>query len=426
MICMRSVANRMRTLLLLTFAVFLLPWPAMGQGGTWETKAQMPTPRYDLAVGVVNGILYAVGGAIQPDPWTNRLATVEAYDPTTNAWTTKAPMPTPRWGLGVGVVNGILYAVGGYDGASYSAVEAYDPATDSWTAKAPMPVGLCWFGLAVMDGLIYAVGGGTTSSEAVTTVEVYDPATDSWTARAPMPTARGDVGAGEVNGILYAVGGQLDYRTYLATVEAYDPATDAWAAANPLPIAISRSSVGVVGGTLFALGGNNYEAMGKVEAFDPVTGNWTAQASMPTARGGHGVGFVNGILYVAGGWLGANTPVATLEAFTPGVSCDDQVQDLEAQVGALEEENGQLQADLDSANASIQDLENSVAVLAAQLGTVTAGLDSVEQRFQQAFHDPEFTIPGSTPLEQYQNLVNAILGLNRGRLQGLYAALGGR
>ncbi|HVH30258.1 MAG TPA: hypothetical protein VNA31_01135, partial [bacterium] len=29
------------------------------------------------------------------------------------AWTLKAPMPTPRAGLGVGVVDGILYAVAG-------------------------------------------------------------------------------------------------------------------------------------------------------------------------------------------------------------------------------------------------------------------------------------------------------------------------
>jgi hypothetical protein len=37
----------------------------------------MPTPRAALAVGVVNGILYAVGGANGSD----RLATVEVFIP---------------------------------------------------------------------------------------------------------------------------------------------------------------------------------------------------------------------------------------------------------------------------------------------------------------------------------------------------------
>src|SRR5207249_945974 len=82
-------------------------------------------------VGVVNGVLYAVGGT----DGSGSMATVEAYDPVTNRWTTKAPMPTPRTELGVGVVNGVLYAVGGdYLGT----VEAFDPVTNSWTTKAAM------------------------------------------------------------------------------------------------------------------------------------------------------------------------------------------------------------------------------------------------------------------------------------------------
>ena len=77
----------------------------------------MPTARAGLAVGVVDGVLYAVGG-FRADGGV--LNTVEAYDRRTNTWTTKAPMPTARWGLAVGVVNDVLYAVGGINTRSSS------------------------------------------------------------------------------------------------------------------------------------------------------------------------------------------------------------------------------------------------------------------------------------------------------------------
>src|SRR5580704_8481341 len=54
-------------------------------------------------------------------------------------WTTMASMPTARQQLAAGVVNGRLYAIGGLDSVGYSnAVEAYDPATDTWSTKASM------------------------------------------------------------------------------------------------------------------------------------------------------------------------------------------------------------------------------------------------------------------------------------------------
>src|SRR5690349_21754739 len=59
----------------------------------WTARAAMPTARTAHAVGVVNGVIYAVGGTrdnIKP------LATLQAYDPATNTWVTKAALPKPR------------------------------------------------------------------------------------------------------------------------------------------------------------------------------------------------------------------------------------------------------------------------------------------------------------------------------------------
>ena len=147
--------------------------------GGWTTKAPMPTARTELAAGVVNGILYAIGGRLDQG---GTFDTVEAYNPATDSWSTKKHMPAGRWGLAAGVINGILYAVGGYNFNGYlNTVDAYDPATNTWTAKAPMPTPRFGLAVAVSNGILYAVGGFNSSS-VLNTVEAYDPSTDSWSS----------------------------------------------------------------------------------------------------------------------------------------------------------------------------------------------------------------------------------------------------
>ena len=59
---------------------------------------------------------------------------VEVFDPIANRWEKCQPMTTARSRVGVAVVNGLLYAVGGYDGQlRLSTVEVYNPEMDSWS-----------------------------------------------------------------------------------------------------------------------------------------------------------------------------------------------------------------------------------------------------------------------------------------------------
>ena len=70
-----------------------------------------------------------------------------------------------RAGVGVAVLNDLLYAVGGYDGQSYSnSVERYNPQTNQWSSDiAPMSSCQKSFKVAVLDGFLYAVGGKVRS-----------------------------------------------------------------------------------------------------------------------------------------------------------------------------------------------------------------------------------------------------------------------
>src|SRR5437867_2799245 len=101
------------------FLLALAHVPAAAGPLSWTAKADMPTARHVFASGVLNGNIYAAGGYNGV-----ALATVEAYDPATDAWTTKTLMPTARYGLAAGVVAGKLYAIGGQSAGYLSVVEA--------------------------------------------------------------------------------------------------------------------------------------------------------------------------------------------------------------------------------------------------------------------------------------------------------------
>jgi kelch-like protein 2/3 len=65
-------------------------------------------------VAVVNGLVHAVGGF----NGSLRVRTVDVYDPVKDIWSACPSMEARRSTLGVSVLNGLIYAVGGFDGSS--------------------------------------------------------------------------------------------------------------------------------------------------------------------------------------------------------------------------------------------------------------------------------------------------------------------
>ena len=62
---------------------------AFSQSSAWINKAPMPTDRDSFGVGVVNGVIYVIGG-LAPAGAAPTLNTVESYDPVTDRWATKS------------------------------------------------------------------------------------------------------------------------------------------------------------------------------------------------------------------------------------------------------------------------------------------------------------------------------------------------
>ncbi len=144
--------------------------------GSWVSRADMPTGRWELSTCVVDGLIYAIGGA---SPVYEASPAVEVYDPVTDTWSAKSAMPTARQGLSTNVVDGKIYAFGGY--GSSSIVAEYDPVTDTWTEKANEQTQRTALSTSVVGGRIYCIGGYPTgvSYLGLVTVDIYDPQTDT-------------------------------------------------------------------------------------------------------------------------------------------------------------------------------------------------------------------------------------------------------
>jgi len=217
-----------------------------------------------------------------------------------NSWTTKKPMPTARGGLGVAVVNGKIYAIGGSNNDTQLAVnEEYNPVTDTWTTKTPMPTARSGFAIVVYQNKIYCIGGTTGDSENLVSgftgvTEVYDPATNMWQTKLPMSTPRADLCASVVNGKIYCIGGKKywgfdPFYQELNVTEVYDPADNSWTTKSAIPIPVLGCTSAVLDGKIYVIGGSRHfqlgwdlATVGSNQVYDPKNDTWSTRASLPT------------------------------------------------------------------------------------------------------------------------------------------------
>jgi N-acetylneuraminic acid mutarotase len=203
----------------------------------------------------VDGIIYVIGGGCMFSPATN---VVEAYDPKTDTWASKAKLPTTRSGLAACSVDGIIYAVGGAVGTftagdmhRLATVEAYDPKTDQWTPKRNAPITPGWAAVGSVNGLIYLFFDHDTF--------VYTPKADTWDRKAsiPLSSLRSVMSAFScVNGIIYLFGGEISPTAGGYTLSlAYDPARDSFTAVRSLPMKCEAAAAASTGGLIYHAGG---------------------------------------------------------------------------------------------------------------------------------------------------------------------------
>ena len=257
--------------------------------------------RSGVGVAVLQGLLFAIGGYLEGKTSTDA---VESYNPRTKRWTTVNHMLTPRMNLGVGAikdtrdaVTGVtfsaIYAIGGYSGKTIlGTAEKYDMMTDAWTEIAPMKTPRRNVGVAVIDNLLYAVGGSNRDDGTrsnLNTMERYNPEKDEWEDMPPMHRSRGAASVTALNGCLYAVGG-YDSGQWLCEVERFDPLTNQWTLIAPMHHSRTGVAVTALRGEVYAIGGyNGVKTVDVVEKYKPEEGTWKEVAPLEYGRSVPGI-----------------------------------------------------------------------------------------------------------------------------------------
>ncbi|XP_029820531.1 kelch-like protein 18 [Manacus vitellinus] len=274
----------------------------------------------------IAGLIYAVGGLNSAG---DSLNVVEVFDPIANRWEKCQPMTTARSRVGVAVVNGLLYAIGGYDGQlRLSTVEVYNPETDSWSKVESMnskrrfvqlpgegpweqrgktrlecwgwwPLTRSWcVGEEGVEqrGSRWDLLGWFWDAHAdfgcCSLVEYYNPHTSSWHAVSNMLNKRCRHGAAALGSRMFVCGG-YDGSAFLSAAEVYSSGADQWYLLVPMNSRRSRVSLVPNCGRLYAVGGYDGQSnLSSVEMYDPESNRWTFMAPMVCHEGGVGVGCV--------------------------------------------------------------------------------------------------------------------------------------
>src|SRR5580704_4872823 len=283
-------------------------WSQVAEGqGTWTVKSPMPGgPRAEMPAVAVDGKIYVIGGSAKGVGY--EIARNEEYDPATDHWRLRAPMPRGLNHIGATALDGKLYSAGGFTSPGHhdpsDAFFSYDPSTDTWRTLAPLPSRRGAVAVAALDGKIHVLGGREGESPLLTAHDVFDPATGKWTAAAPLTRARDHMAAITVGGKIHLIGGRqtVDNDGMIDWHEVYDPASNSWSAAPPLP----EPRGGVVGalyrGLILVLAAeDNRRTYDQNDAFDVGGNRWIRLKPLPQPMHAFGAASIGEYLYLAGG-----------------------------------------------------------------------------------------------------------------------------
>ena len=142
-----------------------------------------------------------------------------SYNPTTNTWTSEAPLLVGKSEISAGLLSTTIVASGGFaSGGVTGDTEGYNATTNTWTALTSDSVhrnGAC---AGAISGNLYASDGNDNSNNAFSVNELFNLTKNAWTTLTAMPQTVTDSGPAVYNGQLYCFGGSSFANAFRGTV----------------------------------------------------------------------------------------------------------------------------------------------------------------------------------------------------------------
>jgi N-acetylneuraminic acid mutarotase len=190
-------------------------WKYNTLSDTWTEGPDLPEARGAGGAGIVGRKIYFFGGMDSTRTIDKTEMWMLDLDNLAAGWEARAPLPGPTNHVGAASLNGKVYAIGGeLDGgqdyrANLDSLYEYDPVTNQWSNKAPLPFPASHFHQSTMvyNGRIIIVGGEPEHNVSMDYVLAYNPATNTWESLGVIPQKRRAMGAGIIGNQIVATGG---------------------------------------------------------------------------------------------------------------------------------------------------------------------------------------------------------------------------
>ncbi|XP_067219965.1 kelch-like protein 6 isoform X2 [Chanodichthys erythropterus] len=244
------------------------------------------------------------------------------YNASLNKWIQIEFLGTGRWRHKMAVVGGKVYVLGGFDGTQrLSSVETYDPFHNCWTEiacaagnktdrlripgrsigaslkpilsevmkelgyqAAPLMLSVSSFSAASYDKCIYVIGGGPNGKLATNNMQCFDSTSNKWSLKSPMPTEAKCTNAVTFKDAIFVVGGAMK------ALYSYSPLQDFWTLVIQLGCERASCGIAACSNKLFITGGRDdkNEVIATVLCWNPEAKKLTEECVLPRGVSHHG------------------------------------------------------------------------------------------------------------------------------------------
>ncbi|HAS82070.1 MAG TPA: hypothetical protein DCS43_05195, partial [Verrucomicrobia bacterium] len=269
----------------------------------WQEVRGLPAARSELAAGVLDGTLYAIGGTDGTATKTNVYA-YTGYD-----WAEVAGLPEALAETAVVSFGNYLYAAGGRVASNLLSANIYSFDSDSWGTTTGVLSGVTAMAAATNSTGLLLFGGRGANTYSRSSVIGFDGVT--WDNASSLPSARHALAGACLQDHVYALGGIMKLgkgNTVMTNVYAYS--VGQWFEVAGLPEPRSGLAAATLDNKLYAIGGfNNNRPWTNVWRYSGSA--WSEAPGLPAARYAHAAAVRDGIVYAIGGSDG-ETPVTNV------------------------------------------------------------------------------------------------------------------